>query len=201
MWIHNSDISKKHIHFHIDTYTSVFELMILVLKKAEINMLYFYWKWISPLVFAREFKAIRKDNGRRMLRERKTRCVWWSILRNPKRSFMFLDAEDDALKAFFWTLSLNATRASDGAQNFHSRLKKKKQRRTWKNLSCFVTLTHDVVHHSLSAKLHSSFVKNKRRSFWKLHSWLRMLNYVLSIEYVRPSIHSSVLLSYIRLTR
>jgi len=122
--------------------------------------------------------------------------------------FMFLDAEDDALKAFFPDplAQLEPVTARRIFIHDNERFKKGSKEGVRRTKSYFVTLKYNVVHHSFLAKLHSSFVnlmKNKRRSFWKLHSWLRILNYVLPTDnmFTQVYIPRIVILLYIKLSR
>jgi len=90
--------------------------------------------------------------------------------------FMFLDVEDDALKRFPGCDPLTQLELVMACRIFicdNERLKKESKQGAKRTKSCFIMLIHDIIHHSFLAQLHSSFVnlmKNRRRSFWKLHS-------------------------------
>lgn len=137
MWMHNSDVGKKHIHSHIDILPHTWAYDISVKKKQRWTCYTFESElvlWCS-LGNLRLFAKIMDEEC--CVREKRDACDGPFFVTLREGGFMFLDAEDDALKAFSWTLSLNATRASDGEQNFHSRLNKEKQRRTWKKTKLF----------------------------------------------------------------
>lgn len=144
-----------------------------------------------------------------MLRERKVRCVWWSILRNPKRRrFHVSRCRRRCPKSVFPghdpLVQLEPVTARRIFIHDNERFKKGSKEGVKRTKSCFVTLIYDVVHHSFWAKLRSSsvnFMKNKRRSFWKLHSWLRILNYALRTDnmFAQVYIPRIVILLYIRL--